>query len=417
MKWGTAACNSVVITNAPSAEMEPNRARSAAPAPTPRIESVDLLRGIIMVVMALDHTRDFFHAGAIAGQNPLDLTSTTPILFFTRWITHFCAPNFSFLAGTGVFLAASRGKPKGELAWFLLTRGAWLIFLELTLLMWFGWDFEVHLTRFTFATLWALGWSMIVLSALVRLPVWAITTFGLALVVGHNALDRITPASFGENAWIWNVLHVSGKFTTTHFSFEAFYPLIPWIGVMAAGYGLGSVYRWEAEARKRFLLRLGVGAVVAFVVLRFSNVYGNLLPWTQQSTALFTVLSFLDCTKYPPSLCYLLMTIGPGLIALSLLERPTPRIMRPFLVYGRVPFFYYVLHIPLIHALAVIVHWLTGLGAGGLHKNLGPVPPDTGFGLPIVYLVWICVVVGLYPACRWFADLKRRRREAWLSYL
>lgn len=371
-----------------------------------------------MVVMALDHTRDFFHNGALHGQNPLDLATTTPGLFLTRWITHFCAPNFNFLAGTGVFLAASRGKSKGELSWFLLTRGAWLILIELTLLMWFGWDFKIHLTQFTLATLWALGWSMIVLAALVRLPVWAITTFGLALIVGHNAFDGVKPDSWGSAGWVWQALHISSSFKLGRFEFAAFYPLMPWVGVMAAGYGLGAVYRWDAIVRKRWLMRLGVGAVLAFVVLRFANVYGNLLPWTHQPNGLYTVLSFIDCTKYPPSLCYLLMTIGPGLIALSVLERPTPRVLQPFIVFGRVPFFYYVLHIPLIHAVAVGVHWLIGSVPGELHRNAGQLQSAAGgFDLPVVYLVWLCIVIALYPACRWFADLKRRRREAWLSYL
>ena len=397
--------------------MESGPSKAAVIAPALRIESVDLLRGMIMVLMALDHTRDYFHGWSLQGHNPLDLATTTPAIFFTRWATHYCAPIFSLLAGTGVFLAASRGKPKGELAWFLITRGAWLIFLELTLLIWFGWDFEIHLTHYTFATLWALGWSMIVLAALVRLPGWVITTFGLALIVGHNAFDGITPQSWGSAAWAWNVLHVSGRFQTTHFTFNAFYPLVPWVGVMAVGYGLGSIYRWESPVRKRWLLRAGVAATIAFVLLRLTNLYGNLTPWTHQPTALFTFLSFLDCTKYPPSLCYLLMTLGPGMIALSLLERPTPGFLRPFLVYGRVPFFYYVLHIPLIHALAVLASWLKTGGVADADRHAAHVAADAGFSLPIVYLVWISVVVGLYPACKWFAALKRRRRDAWLSYL
>jgi uncharacterized membrane protein len=367
-----------------------------------------------MIVMALDHVRDFFHAGALHGQDPLDFATTTPWLFFTRWITHFCAPNFSLVAGIGVALSVVRGKSKSDLSWFLVTRGLWLIFLELTLLMWFGWDFDVHFKSFTFATLWALGWSMIVLAALIRLPVWAVTTFSLVLILGHNAFDGIKPESFGSAAWIWYVLHVSGAYKAGSFDILAFYPLIPWVGVMSLGYCIGQVYGWEAMHRKKWLLGVGITACVAFVLVRGSNLYGNLSPWSHQATPTFTVFSFLNCTKYPPSLCYLLMTLGPGLIALSLLERPTPRVLRPALVYGRVPFFYYILHIPLIHAVGVLANTLVH-SSSFARKGAGP-SADLGFSLPIVYLAWICIVASLYPACCWFADLKRRRRDAWLSY-
>jgi uncharacterized membrane protein len=371
----------------------------------PRLESVDALRGLIMVLMALDHARDFFHWGALHGEDPLNLAQTSPALFLTRWATHYCAPIFSFLAGTGVFLATQRGKTKSEISWFLVTRGAWLIFLELTLLVWFGWNFAIDLKFYILATLWALGWSMIVLAGLVRLPLWAIATFSLTLILGHNALDGITPESWGAWAWLWRLLHVSGQFKTSGgFNFWAFYPLIPWVGVMALGYAFGAVYRWEPARRRRWLLAAGTAAVVGFIVLRFTNLYGNLTPREPQPRPGFTLLSFINTTKYPPSLCYLLMTLGPGLIALALLERPLPRWLQPFLVFGRVPFFYYVLHIPILHALGVLA-LAAGLSARG------------GFGLPVVYAAWLGVVMALYFPCRWYAALKRRRRDAWLSYL
>lgn len=402
---------------------------SALPAPTspaetpkppraPRIESVDLLRGIVMVVMALDHVRHFFHWGALHRVNPLDLGHTSEWIFFTRWVTHFCAPIFSFLAGTAVFLAAQRGKSKNELSWFLFTRGLWLVFLDLTLLAWFGWRFGIDLKSYNFSTLWALGGAMIVLAALIRLPVRAITAIGLTILVGHNALDGIKPESWGSWSWLWSLLHVAGTVkTSAGFTLRAGYPLLPWIGVMAVGYGFGTVYRWDAAVRQRWLMRVGVAATLGFVVLRWTNFYGNLTPWAPQANPLFTIMSFLDCTKYPPSLCFFLMTLGPGLIALSLLERPWAKRLHVFLVYGQVPFFYYIIHIPLIHALAVIASQVCFGTTAFLFGRGVTAPPEVGFGLPVVYSVWFLVVVALYPACRWFADLKRRRRDAWMSYL
>ena len=383
----------------------------------PRLDSVDLLRGLVMVVMALDHTRDFFHDLSIHGVNPLDFARTTPALFFTRWITHYCAPIFSFLAGTGVYLSVMRGKSKRNLSWFLTTRGLWLIFLELTLFMWFGWQFSIDLHHYTFATLWSLGWSMIALAGLIHLPMWAITTFSLTMIAGHNALDGIKPESWGVWSWLWQVLHTGGGFQTkSGIQFFAFYPLIPWFGIMAAGYCFGTIYQLDATRRRRWLLGLGGGLIAAFVLLRAANAYGNVTPWANQPSPLFTLLSFLDCTKYPPSLCYVLMTLGPGLLLLAWFERGTKAWMQPLLIFGRVPFFYYILHIPFIHGLAYLLN-LVRYGRGDFSSLGGTPPSDAGVSLPLTYAVWITVVVILYPACCWFADLKRRRHDAWLSYL
>ena len=387
------------------------------PTPTPRLDSVDLLRGLIMVVMAIDHVRDYFHFPAIQGVDPLDLAHTTPAIFITRLITHFCAPIFSFLAGISIYLSVKRGKPKGQLSGFLIKRGLWLIFLELTLLTWFGWGFKVDPHTIFFATLWALGWSMIVLAGLIHLPFRVVAIFSAVLILGHNAFDGVKPENWGHWAWLWQMLHVSSVIPNQHgFVLFAFYPLIPWVAVMSAGYCFGRLYDFEPARRQRWLLWAGLGFIAAFVLIRTANVYGNLTPWTRQPNPGFTVLSFLDVTKYPPSLCYLLMTLGPGLLLLRLFERWSPSWIKPLLAYGRVPFFYYILHIPLIHGLAYITNVIR-VGRSDFSPLGGTPPPDAGVGLLATYAVWAAVVLALYPLCRWFVDYKQRHRDlTWLSY-
>jgi uncharacterized membrane protein len=379
-----------------------------------RVESVDVVRGVIMILMALDHTRDFF---GMPGQNPTDMASTTAALFFTRWITHFCAPVFFLLTGTGAYLSLRRRSP-ADLSRFLLTRGAWLIFLEVVLLRCFAYQFNFDYRVTMLLVLWALGWAMITLSALVRLPAFVATAFGVLIIVGHNLLDSVKSASP-----LWAILHSPGFVVNTpeHVVFVA-YPLIPWIGVTAVGYGLGQVYSWDAQRRRPFLLRLGLALSLAFLVIRGLNVYGDPSRWMRQKTALFTVLSFLNTTKYPPSLLYLLMTLGPAMVFLWSVDRGTPRVLRPALVIGKVPMFYYVLHFALIHLIAVVTcyarygsaHWMFE-SPDLAHYPFTP-PPGWGYSLPVVYLVWAFVVAAMYPLCRWFAALKQRRSDAWLSY-
>jgi uncharacterized membrane protein len=389
----------------------------AVPQPAARLESVDLLRGLVMVVMALDHTRDYFHVGALHGQDPLELEHTSVAVFLTRWITHFCAPVFSFLAGTGVFLAA-RSKSKRELSWFLVTRGLWLVLLELTYVKW-AWTFAYDPHVFIGQVIWVLGWSMIVLAALIHLPLWAVATFGLGLIGLHNTFDSVKPETFGSWSGVWRVLHVRGPVTITPtITLRAGYSFIPWIGVMATGYAFGAIYQWDASRRRKWLVQVGLGAIALFIFLRVTNLYGNLWPRPPQPTALRTVLSALDATKYPPSLCYLLMTLGPGLLLLAWFERGTPTWLKPALVFGRVPFFYYMLHLPLIHGLAS-AFFHSQYGRADFVGPLAPgaVPVDAGFSLAATYLIWLGVVAALYPICRWFADYKRRHRSnAWLSY-
>lgn len=385
-----------------------------------RLESVDLLRGIVMILMALDHTRDFFGNSAI---NPTDLSRATASLFFTRWITNICAPVFFLLVGTGAWLSLRR-KSKSALSRFLFTRGLWLIFLELVLLRGLAWQFNFDYRLTMLVILWALGWAMIVLSALVYLPAWVVASFGIVMIATHNLTDAVAPAAFGAFAPLWTILHTPGFLVNTprHAVFVA-YPLIPWVGVTVAGYGLGQIFGWPAERRKRLLLRMGIGLTAAFVVLRAVNLYGDPVRWSTQKSAAFTVLSFLNTTKCPPSLLFLLMTLGPAILLLRIFDGGTPRFLQPALVFGRVPLFYFALHAALIHLLAVAAcfaryghaYWMFESPDVGKYP-ITP-PPGWGFHLPAVYLIWIFVVVALYPLCAWFAGLKQRRRDAWLSYL
>ncbi len=373
---------------------------SSAPAARPRLDSIDVLRGIVMVVMALDHVRDYFSGAPF---DPTDLSQTTPAYFLTRFATHFCAPVFVFLAGTGAYLGGTRGKTTKELSLFLLTRGLWLVLLELTVIR-VAWRFGFDVQRFGAGVIWAIGWSMVALAGLVFLPRRVVLAFGLVMIAGHNAFDRVQGFESPFLDSLWTILHhrgLAGVAGVT--SIGVLYPLVPWIGVLAAGYGFGELFSGTPEERRRRVRRLGFACCAAFVALRALDVYGDSAPWSVQENALFTVFSFVNCTKYPPSLDYLLMTLGPALVLLSWLPDEARGVARVFAVYGRVPLFYYVLHLYLIHALALLA------GNGGLG--------DGGFGLPVVYAVWLLVVVSLYVPCARWGELKRTRRSAWLSYL
>jgi uncharacterized membrane protein len=352
-----------------------------------RIESVDVVRGVIMIIMALDHVRDYF---SNPGFDPTDLTRTNVALFFTRWITHFCAPVFFLLTGTGAYLSL-RKQSQAQLSRFLFTRGVWLIFLELVVVRCLGWHFNFDYRLTLLIVLWALGWSMIVLSALIYMPTSWVAAFGVVLIAGHNLLDRIQSSNP-----IWSILHSPGMVWSDgqHFVF-ALYPLIPWVGVTAAGYGLGQIYMWTPERREAFLLRLGLGLTAAFVVLRAIIIYGDPFRWSAQKSAVFTVLSFLNTSKYPPSLLYLLMTLGPAMVFLGAVDARVPRWIRPVLIVGKVPMFFYLLHVPLIHVTAVIfcyarygqAHWM--FESPSIEYFPFTRPPGWGYSLPVVYLVWI----------------------------
>lgn len=383
-----------------------------------RLESVDLLRGIIMILMALDHVRDVF--GNLA-TNPTDISTTTVPLFLTRWITHICAPVFFLLTGTGAYLALRR-MSRGELARFLLTRGLWLILLEVTLAR-FLWQFNVDYRLIMLTVLWALGWAMIFLAVLVHLPTWAVASIGVMMIAGHNLLDGVQASTLGAFEPAWHLLHAPGFVLNGDRVIFVAYVLIPWVGVTAVGFGLGPVFGWDMARRRRFLGRAGIGMVAAFLVLRGFNVYGDPSRWGAQSSGIFTLLSFINTSKYPPSLLFILMTLGPALLLLRAFDGVTPRWLRPALIIGRVPLFYYLLHILLIHLLAVVVcfirygnvHWM--FESPTLDRFPITQPPGWPARLPVIYLIWIGVVVSLYPLCHWFAEVKRRRSNAWLSYL
>ncbi|GGH60256.1 putative membrane protein [Filimonas zeae] len=373
--------------------------------PKQRIQSIDVLRGIVMIIMALDHVRDFF---SNARFDPTDLSQTTIPYFFTRFITHYCAPVFVFLSGISAFLGLSKGKTKRQQSAFLLTRGLWLIVAEVLLVnpgFSFNWEFYFVVGQ----VIWAIGWSMIVLACLIYVkPVYA-GLLGIIMITGHNALDGIHAADWGSGGWLWNILHETGVFKLPDGrKVLTLYPLVPWIGVMSLGYWSGQLYKMEADTRVKILKYAGVGALILFVVLRFINLYGDLHPREVYVENWKNILSFINVTKYPPSLDYLLVTLGPACLVLAAMDGVQVGERHPALVFGRVPFFYYLLHLYLAHGLAVLTGLLLGMKSAD---------EWTGYSLPVVYGVWGLVVVLLYFPCRWYMGVKARRRDWWLSYL
>jgi uncharacterized membrane protein len=399
---------------------------SVPPIQPTRLVSVDILRGLVMVIMALDHTRDFMSGLRFA---PEDLAHTYGALFFTRVITHYCAPVFAFLAGTGAFLSVKRGKSIQQVSRFFLTRGLWLVLLELTIID-FAWGFVPWAHA---GVIWILGWSMIAMALIVRLPLRWIAVLGLGMIATHNLLDPINPASFGRLSWVWIMLRSPGRIPlTSNFTFSVKYALIPWVGVMATGFAFGRLLL-RADRRK-WILTLGVSATILFFLLRGLNHYGNGIaglpfgyprsagPWSVQSTQSLTVISFFNTLKYPPSLDYLLMTLGPSLILLGLIDgaKAERGLSRILLVYGRVPLFYYVLHLYLLHIMSIVVAlaFHQPIWHGPVNADFAQRPFGYGHGLPFVWAMWILAVAILYLPCRWFMEFRSRHRDwAWLSYL
>ena len=389
-----------------------------------RIQSIDLLRGLVMLIMALDHTRNYFHADAMIF-GPADLTQTNVPLFLTRWITHFCAPVFMFLTGTSAFLVSQR-KTRKELSFFLLTRGLWLVFLELTVVN-FGWTFNIHFPFFVLGVIWALGIAMIVLSVLVYLPYSVIVAIGISILLGHNLLDAIHVPGNTLRSFFWSALHnpswgkVSNQLIFNGRSIIVDYPVLPWIGVIALGYCFGYLYKPAIDdtVRRKWMLMLGVAAICLFILLRILNVYGDPHPWSAQRSFAFTVLSFLKVTKYPPSLQFILMTLGPAILFLALAEKSLQSFGKAIIHIGRVPMFFYLIHIYLIHVLALFAAKFSGYNWNDMvsQKPLTPVINGYGFSLAIVYVIWVIVVVLLYPICKWYNGYKTSHKKWWLSYL
>jgi uncharacterized membrane protein len=386
-----------------------------------RIQSIDLLRGIVMIIMALDHVRDYFHADAFL-YNPVDLEKTNVALFTTRWITHFCAPVFVFLAGTSAFLVGTR-KGKNELSSFLLKRGLWLLVLEFTVIN-FSWFFNIQFSFIAITVISALAMGMIILAAAIHLPFRIILLLGLLFVAGHNALDSLHVEGDGADAVGWALLHEARLFQLGNLLLFVGYPLIPWTGVMLLGYCFGRLYQPSVDSlqRKKILLVFGSFSIVFFVVLRLINSYGEPAPWSTQSTGIYTFLSFINVTKYPPSLLYVLITLGPAMIFLAISEKFSGKLWSYVVALGRVPMFYYIIHLYLIHILALIAALATGYEISDMVFNTwvtdSPNLRGYGFGLGIVYLVWIGVVLSLYPLCLWYDRYKIQHKEKWwLSYL
>jgi uncharacterized membrane protein len=390
-----------------------------------RVVAIDAIRGVVMVLMALDHVRDFVHRGAMS-YSPTDLARTTTALFLTRWVTHICAPVFMFTAGMGAFLWWQQSRTRQQLSTFLLTRGFWLLVLELTVMrLAYNFDFSQRYPLLLLV-LWALGACMIGLAALVWLPLRALAVLSIAVVTLHNCLDYVTASQFGASAGIWNLIHEAGAFRLAGATVIVGYPLVPWIAVMALGFCFGRVFLMESSLRRRYLVAIGAASTLAFVVIRALNRYGDPVPWSTQSSVIDTALSFLNTTKYPPSLAFLLMTLGPALLALAYFDLAELKPSNPLVVFGRVPLFFFVIHFYAAHATAVVLAWLR-YGRASLTFAFHPVPSmggprelfPAGFGydLWVVYVVWTLIGLGLYPACRWFARIKGTRRDWWLSYL
>lgn len=397
------------------------------PAVDSRLGWVDQLRGLAMIVMALDHVRDFIHRGAMSAP-PTDLATTTPLLFATRWITHFCAPTFALTAGIGAFLWWRRGRSRSQLSWFLVSRGLWLMVLELVVMRlayYFSWSLQ---SPILLLVLWALGLSMIVLALLVWLPRPWLAPLAIAVLLLHPVLDAIPAAGFGAGAGLWTLIHDVAVFQVLGATVVSPYPIVPWVAIMLLGFSLGPMIE-EGRMPARWLAGLGLVALGVFGVLRLINQYGDPAPWSPQGSAVYSVMSFLNVTKYPASPDFVLLTLGLIFLLAAFLGRTPSRatgLRAPLEVLGRVPLFYYLLHFFLAHLIATglalaTYGWRAWTFIFTPYPSLGgpreAFPTDFGYDLPAVYAVWVIVVAICYPACHWYAQVKARRRAWWLSYL
>ncbi len=383
-----------------------------------RIHSIDILRGLVIVLMAIDHTRDMW---SLTGFTPEDMTQTTAGYFFTRWITHFCAPVFVFLAGTSICLYHQKVNDKKHLSGFLLKRGIWLIVIEILLINWsWSWTLFWNHWGFFLQVIWVIGVAMIAMAGLIWLSYRNILIISLLLIFGHNLLNFITPDQLGAFDWVWKVLHESGWIAlneSNSFGMYIVYPIVPWIGVMGVGYVFGLVMNWSSEQRIKLLYQLGFGAIALFIVLRFLNLYGDTVDWEVQKNALYTLMSFLNTQKYPPSLLFLLMTLGPAFLLLILFEKWQTRSMEFFRIFGRVPFFFYVLHFAVIHILSILYFKLVyGEWFDLANTNAQNWPDYYVPSLLRMYIAWAVVVVLFYFLCMWYDSYKSRHAYWWLKY-
>ncbi|MDR6809069.1 putative membrane protein [Dyadobacter sp. BE34] len=388
-----------------------------------RIRSIDTVRGLIIIIMALDHVRDFFHIAGATG-DPTDLATTTPALFFTRWITHYCAPSFMMLSGLSAYLSGLN-KTAAEKSAFLIKRGFWLILVEMVF-MTFAFTFDIYYKTLFFAVFWALGGAMIVLGIAVRFASpKTVLMLGLALVLGHNLLDYV---KLQENSTADILLRIffTGRGTflprPDGGAIVFLYVIFPWAGIMMSGYGLGMLYNRNADPARRRKLLILIGSVltVLFVVLRLINEYGDPAPWSTQDSGIKTFMSFLNVTKYPPSLFFTFMTQGPILILLALTEQTDNAFSRICTVYGRVPFFFFLVHFYLIHIMTMVIVFLSGYTwqqATDDSLFFKFRPNEFGYPLGQTYLIWILIVVALYWPCKWYGEYRARKRTWWLSYL
>lgn len=385
-----------------------------------RIDSIDILRGLVIIIMAIDHIRDMF---AMTPQMPEDMQPLHAGWFFMRWITHFCAPVFVFLAGTAAFLYGAKIKDKRALSRFLLSRGIWLIIIEL-LIVNQSWSLTLpHLAGFMFVqVIWTIGWAMIILAGLIWLPQWVILIFSIVMIAGHNFLDGIQTETFGQFDWLWKVLHVGKSWIPLNenqtFGIVVLYPFIPWIAVMSIGYIFGNIMKWEQKRRFRFLLQWGIGLTVLFIALRATNWYGDPRPWSVQDNFLGTVMSFLNTEKYPPSLLFLLMTLGPALLLLIPFEKMQGRLANILITFGRVPFFFYILHFPILNIAAVAWHYLRyGQYLNFFLANPNSFPADYTPQLWMVFFIWLLFLIPMYFICKWYWRYKSTHDYWWLKYL
>jgi len=370
---------------------------------TSRIESIDMLRGLVIVLMAFDHTRDFFGR---SGLNPRDVHE--PLLFMARWVTHICAPTFIFLAGVSIYLWQQKHTKKAT-SRYILIRGLWLILLEFTLVR-LGWTFNINPEFMIAQVIWVLGVSMVFMSIAIYLPLRLVALLSVVLIIGHNAFDTISVEKLGAYQWLWAVLHKQFILTPwNNVHLFVTYPLIPWLAVMSLGYCLGGYFLHPKSSRIRYYLIFGITSLALFTALRFSNYYGDPKPWIDQGTAVTKILSFINCEKYPPSLLYLLMTMGLASLLLVFMENAQGKLSRLLLVFGRVPLFFYIIHLPVIHLSAVTVAAVRGENLAWLFKEpFFSKPVDYGYNLGIVYLVWVFVIACLYPACLKYRQLKQK---------